>query len=50
MRGSISRRSPLPVSIAIALVPFLVSAAGPADRQDALDFTNGAILIEESGS
>src|SRR5678815_5878503 len=38
------------VSMAIALVSLLASAAPSADRQDALDFNNGAMLIEESGS
>ena len=38
------------ISPTIALVSILVSATPPAERQDALDFTNGAILIEESGS
>ena len=38
------------VSMAIALVSLFVSAVPSADRQDALDFSNGAILIEKSGS
>ena len=38
------------VPIAIALASLLVSAAPSTERQDALDFSNGAMLIEESGS
>jgi len=36
--------------MAIALASLLISAAPLTERQDALDFSNGAMLIEESGS
>ena len=38
------------VSVALAMVSLLVSAGPPPERQDALDFSNGTVLVEESGS